>query len=141
MPRNKEHEIYDFVASEIDAIKEDLALNAGSQTRATKWAALALKTRAMLYAGSLAKYNNLMTTPITTTGGEVGIPASMAQGYYQKALAAAEEIISDGPHELYKGSTNKADNFYQSSTYKTGNKEVIFAKDDLLPAIPITLLL
>jgi len=129
MPRNKEHEIYDFVASEIDAIKEDLALNEGSQTRATKWAALALKTRAMLYAGSLAKYNSLMATPITTSGGEVGIPASMAQIYYQKALAAAEEIINEGPYSLYNGSTDKADNFYQSSTYKSNNKEVIFAKD------------
>jgi hypothetical protein len=128
-PRNKESEIYDFVASEVDAITEDLTLNATSQTRATKWTALALKCRAMLYAGSLARYNNLMATPITTTDGEVGIPSSMAAGYYQKALDAAELIITSTKYSLYTADANKADNFYKSSTYKSPNPEVIFAKD------------
>ncbi|HDR88819.1 MAG TPA: RagB/SusD family nutrient uptake outer membrane protein [Bacteroidetes bacterium] len=128
IPRSKESDIYDFVASEVDAIKEDLALNEGSQTRATKWAALALKARAMIYAGSLAKYNSAMATPITLPGGEVGIPLSMAQGYYSAALAAAEEIINDGPYELHTSNPDKADNFYEAIMQK-GNSEVIFAKD------------
>ena len=37
----------------------------------------------MLYAASLAKYNSLMSSPITLEGGEVGIPASRADDYYQ----------------------------------------------------------
>lgn len=129
IPRSKESEIYDFVADELDAIKNDLALNGSSQTRATKWTALALKTRAMLYAGSLAKYNSLMATPITLPGEEVGIPASMAKGYYQKALDAAEEIINGSPFSLLEGNADKGDNFYDIINKKSGNPEVIFAKD------------
>jgi hypothetical protein len=112
MPRSSEAEIYDFVASEIDAIKEDLLPNGISQTRATKWTALALKARAMIFAASLATYNNAMASPITLPGGAVGIPQSMAQGYYQKALTAAEEIITNNKFSLYTANANKADNHY-----------------------------
>jgi hypothetical protein len=137
-PRNKEHEVYDFIASEMDAIKNDLGniITVGTNstpsiTRANKYTAMALKSRAMLYAGSLAKYNNLRTPHITTPGGEVGIPASMAQGYYQKALAAAEEVINSGLYTLKTNSANPGLAFYQATTVKSGNKEVIFVKDYL----------
>ena len=76
--------------------------NGGSITRANRYTALALKSRAMLYAGSIAKYNNLLASPITTPGGEVGIPASRADEYYQKSLDASEEIITSGPYTLYR---------------------------------------
>ncbi|MBD0287794.1 MAG: RagB/SusD family nutrient uptake outer membrane protein, partial [Flavisolibacter sp.] len=109
-PRNKESEVYDFIAGECDAIKDFIG-NGTSTTRANKYAVLALKCRAMLYAGSLAKYNNLVTPNITLPGGEVGIPASKANEYYQKALDAAKEIIA-GPYSLYKGNPNPGENFY-----------------------------
>jgi starch-binding outer membrane protein, SusD/RagB family len=131
-PRNKEHEVYDFVASEMDAIKAALGnTNATSVSRANKYIAMALKSRAMLYAASLAKYNNLRPTPIATPGGEVGIPASMAQGYYQKALDAAEEVINSGVYVLKTNASNPGLAFYQATTVKAGNKEVIFVKDYL----------
>lgn len=131
-PRNKEHEVYDFVASEMDAIKTALgATNIASVTRANRNIAMALKSRAMLYAGSLAKYNNLRPNPIATPGGEVGIPASMAQGYYQKALDAAEEVINSGAYVLKANASNPGLAFYQATTVKAGNKEVIFVKDYL----------
>jgi len=37
-----------------------------------------------------------MSNPIATPGGEVGIPANLAQGYYQTALTAAEDVIKSG---------------------------------------------
>ncbi|MBW8687471.1 RagB/SusD family nutrient uptake outer membrane protein [Chitinophaga rhizophila] len=131
-PRAKESEVYDFIAAEVDAIKDVLG-NAGSTTRANKYTALALKSRAMLYAGSLAKYNSLMPAPITLPGGEVGIPASMANSYYQKALEASKEIINGGPYTLYKNNPDAGENFYEAVTKKANNKEVIFVKDYLLP--------
>lgn len=131
-PRAKESEVYDFIGSELDAIKDQLG-NDGSTTRANKYTALALKSRAMLYAGSLAKYNSLMAAPITMPGGEVGIPASMANGYYQKALDAAKEIINGGPYTLYKNNPDLGENFYEAVTKKASNREVIFVKDYLLP--------
>jgi hypothetical protein len=130
--RAKEHEVYDFIGTEMDAIKIDLGTaNLASVTRANKNMAMALKSRAMLYAGSLAKYNNLRPTPITTAKGEVGIPEAMAQGYYQKALAAAEEVINSGMYSLKTNPSNPGLAFYQATTVKSGNKEVIFVKDYL----------
>jgi starch-binding outer membrane protein, SusD/RagB family len=129
IPRAKEYEVYDFIASEMDAIKDDIG-NVGSQTRANKYTCLALKCRAMLYAGSLAKYNSAMPVPSTTAGGEIGIPLSMAAGYYQKALSAADSIINRGPYSLYRKNNDLGQNFYEVTNVKgASNPEVIFAKD------------
>ena len=130
-PRAKEEEVYDFIASELDAIKDQLG-NGGSNTRANKYTAMALKSRAMLYAGSIAKYNNLMASPISTPGGEVGIPAARANDYYAKSLAASEEIINSGVYQLYKTNPNLGENFYDAVTKKSANPEIILAQDFLV---------
>ena len=127
-PRAKESEIYDFIGNEIDAI-ENVIGNEGSVTRANKYTALALKSRAMLYAASLAKYNNLMPEPIKTANGEVGIEASKANGYYQKSLEASKKIITSRAYSLYNKNADLGENFYEMLITKTGNAEIIFAKD------------
>jgi hypothetical protein len=136
LPRAKEADVYDFIQSELDAIKNDLGninttSNQASNTRATKYAAMALKSRAMLYAGSIAKYNAAVTPQITTPGGEVGIPASRANEYFQKSLDASMEIINSGVFALTTNPTNPAQAFYEAVTKKSGNKEVILVKDFL----------
>lgn len=128
--RSKETEVYDFIASELDAIKGTLG-NGGSVTRANRYIAMALKCRAMLYAGSIAKYNAQSGLNIQTSGGEVGIPASLANSYYQKSLDAAKEVMA-GPYSLYNGNpSNKGENFYEAITRKNANPEVIWVKDFL----------
>lgn len=130
-PRNKESEVYDFIASEVDAIKDDIG-NTGSKRQANKYTALALKSRAMLYAGSIARYNNAPGfIKSATPGGEVGIPESKALGYYQKSLDASKEIINSGVYALYKTNPNAGENFYDALVNKNGNAEVIFATDYL----------
>lgn len=128
-PRATEAAIYDFISSELDEIKDQLPQTAGSKTRANKWTALALKSQAMLYAGSIAKYTNLMTDPIRTANGEVGIPAERADGYYEQSLAASQEILNDGPFALYEENPDLAQNFYELFTNKNNNPEVIWAFD------------
>ncbi len=128
-PRAKEAEIYDFISQEIDEIADILG-NEKSYTRANKYTALALKSRAMLYAGSIARYNNLMPIPIETEGGEIGIPATMADEYYRKSLDASLKIITDGKYALYeKNTANRGENFYEMLMTKSNNPEIIFAKD------------
>ncbi|MXV17018.1 RagB/SusD family nutrient uptake outer membrane protein [Hufsiella ginkgonis] len=133
--RAKEAEVYDFIASELDAIKNDLGNVTGStasNTKATKYTAMALKSRAMLYAGSIAKYNAQLASPITLPGGEVGIPLARANEYFQKSLDASKEIINSGLFTLYKGNPgNLGENFYEAVVKKIGNKEAIFVKDYL----------
>jgi len=125
--RAKEYEVYDFIYQELEEIKGSLAGNNNSQTRANTYTALALQSRAMLYAASIAKYNNLMPSPITTPGEEVGIPASKADDYYTKSLAASQAILNSGAYQLYNENPDKGENFYDMLNKKT--KEVIFAKD------------
>jgi hypothetical protein len=92
---------------------------------------MGLKSRAMLYAASLAKYNSLRPSPITTPGGEVGIPGSKANEYYQKSLDASLEILNSGMYALKTNPANPGQAFYEATTKKASNKEVIFVKDYL----------
>lgn len=128
-PRNTEAEVYEFIASEMDAIAPELG-NAGSKSRANRYTALALKSRAMLYAASLARHNSEMSGGgIFLPGGEVGIPASKAAEYYQASLDASRAILTSGVYSLYKGNPNPGENFYEALTKKAGNSEVIWARD------------
>ncbi|MEK6478624.1 RagB/SusD family nutrient uptake outer membrane protein [Catalinimonas sp. 4WD22] len=133
LPRSREEEVYDFIASEVDAIADQLG-NDGSATRANRFTAMALKSRAMLYAASIAKYNNQMPVPINTPGGEVGIPASRADEYYTESLEASRIIINEGPYALYQNNPDLGANFYEAVTSKTNNTEVIWVQDFLLSA-------
>ena len=131
-PRAKEFEVYDFVISELDEVKDKLVdptVGGGRiYSRATKGLVLAMKARAALYAASTAKYG--VTTPSeATAGGEAGIPAGMANGYYQKALEAAQELIGKGWYSLYKKNTDLRENFVNLFLDKSNNTEVIFVED------------
>jgi starch-binding outer membrane protein, SusD/RagB family len=127
-PRATEAEVYEFVANEVDAIVSQLA-NGGSKSRANRFTALALKSRAMLYAGSLATHNNEMPSPIRTAGGEVGIPAGKAVEYYTKSLEASRAIINSGVCSPFFGTPHRGQNFADAYQMKSGNPEVIWARD------------
>lgn len=134
-PRSTEAEMYDYIISECQAIAGMMSTNKQTNSaRANKWTAKMLEARAALYAGSIANYNNKMTTPIKTDGGEVGIPADKAEGYYKIALAAAEDVILNSPYELQdKRLDDKGLNFYQAVSVKENNTEVIWARDYKYP--------
>lgn len=128
-PRAKEYEVYDFVIAELDTIKTILPDDAGIKSRATKGLALAMQSRAALYAASVAKYG-INTPSVTLPGGEVGISADKATAYYTKALAAAQEIITGGKYSLYKKKAEDLQENFASLFYdKSNNPEVIFAQD------------
>ncbi|PPL00944.1 RagB/SusD family nutrient uptake outer membrane protein [Parapedobacter indicus] len=134
-PRSTEAGLYDYIISECDAIAEFLSdqptINAA---RANRWAALMLKARAAIYAGSLANYNNKMPSPIRTAGGEVGIPAELTEGYYQTALTTAEDIINNSPYQLNMTQPGNLErNFYEALSVKVSNSEVIWARDHIYP--------
>ncbi len=121
--RNKEQEIYDFVLSEIDAIANDLPASYGSNDygRPTKYAALALKCRAALYAGSIARYGTVQLE------GLLGINSSQADSYYQKAYDAAKQIINSGAYGLYNQDNDKTVNFRNVFMVEK-NSEAIFVR-------------
>ncbi len=133
--RSTEASLYDYIISECEAIKDFLPTEPSiNAARATKWAALMLKARAAVYAGSIANYNNKMATPVRTPGGEVGIPANLATTYYQTALSAAEEVINSGKYQLQLTKPDdRGRNFYEALSVKENNREVIWARDYKYP--------
>ncbi|MBD8487273.1 RagB/SusD family nutrient uptake outer membrane protein [Echinicola sp. CAU 1574] len=129
-PRAQEHEVYDYIIQEMEDIKGDLP-NGGTRSRATIGAALALESRAALYAGSIANYGQL-TPNVSLPGGEVGIPADMADQYYTTSLRASEELMGLGTYGLYQNDPDPSENYTNIFLNKSANNEVILAKDFLV---------
>ena len=118
VPRNTEKEVWDFIATDLDEAVT-LLPDMNVSGRANKYVALALKSRAMLYAASIAKYGSVMLDGI------VGIPSTDANNYWQKAYNASQMVISSGRYSLYSKNTNKETNF-QELFLATINPEAIF---------------
>ena len=90
--------------------------------RINKWTAYALNARAMLYAGSIAKYGTVQLN------GLVGIPATQANAFYTKASAAADAVINSGKYALYNPvPADKAEN-YRRIFIDEEHSEVIFER-------------
>ncbi|MDD2437543.1 MAG: RagB/SusD family nutrient uptake outer membrane protein [Massilibacteroides sp.] len=134
-PRSTEAELYDYIIKECQDVYSMLpAEKQINSARANKWTARMLEARAALYAASIANYNSKMVNPIHTEGGEVGIPASKADSYYQIALAAAEDVIKNSPYVLQdRRPDDKGLNFYEAVCVKDNNTEVIWARDYKYP--------
>lgn len=122
--RNKEAEVYDFIGKEMDDIAALLpsVYSNNDYGRPTKFAAYALKSRAMLYAGSIAKFGTV------DLNGIVGIPAGDANKYFTAAMDASKMIMDNTAFSLYnKVPNDPVKNFTQLFTDENNNPEVIFA--------------
>lgn len=139
VPRSTEEALYDYVISECQEAARMLTKDTNrNSARVNYWVAKMLEARAALTAASLATYNTVEAHPqLRTAGGEVGIPASRAKDYYETALAAAKEVIENGPYTLMRAKDNTpqayADNFYKAVCQKDGNTEVIWTRDYVSP--------
>lgn len=137
--RSTEAESYDYVISECEAAYNLMGSDMTTHSaRANKWTARILEARAAIYAASLAKYNNLMDTPITTDGGEVGIPAELADSYYQTALTAAVDVINNSPYVIQDSDSDKGMNFYNAVCIKDNNTEVMWCHDYYYPGSTVS---
>ena len=120
--RNSEKEIYDFISNEMDEISNLLPSQSGDEGRITKWVALSLKSRAMLYAASVANFGNQQLN------GLLGFPSEEAQLYYKKSLDASREIIQSGIFALYNEKSDPVENFNNLFIDENGNTEIIFSE-------------
>ena len=98
VPRSSEEKTYDFIASDLDSAISKMAVSSQSG-RANKYAAAAFKSRAMLHAGSIAKYNQVSLFD-DSHNRLLGIPATKAVTYFKAAYDAA--FLTDGKYSLYK---------------------------------------
>jgi len=105
-PRAKEVDVWNFIQTEMtEAINLMSATN--NPYRINKWSGLALKSRAMMYAGSVARYSQIQLDGI------LGIPPAEANRFFQYASDAAKTLITTGPYKLYNLNADKAANYHQ----------------------------
>ncbi|MDP4238437.1 MAG: RagB/SusD family nutrient uptake outer membrane protein [Bacteroidota bacterium] len=125
VPRNKEVEVYDFISNDLQKAIDYLP-ETSVAGRANKYVAAALKSRAMLFAGSIAKYGaNSYVGSDAQVKGLVGIPAERAQDFFQQSYDAAK--LLEGKYSLYNVNPDKAQN-YQDLFLDENSKENIFIK-------------
>lgn len=128
VPRDKEEDVYNFIASDFDSaygLMQDPGNNI-QQGAASKYAAAAYKSRAMLYAGTIAKYGAAnYVDGAARQQGFTGIPAGDANAFFQAAYDAAKLV--EGHFSLYTGGyPDKVQNYVD--VFLKPNNEDIFLR-------------
>jgi hypothetical protein len=138
VPRSSEKACWDQVDADLTLAMNNLpAVNAdyADGSRANKYVAAAFESRAMLYAGSTAKYNT--TTLFDGSNNQLcGLPASTANAYFQKAYDAAKTL--DGAYSLYLSGWSATDPNAQYQNFvnlfsDAASKENVFVREYQYP--------
>jgi hypothetical protein len=138
IPRSSEEAVWDQVGSDFDfAIANLPTVNTDEAdgSRANKYVAAAFKSRAMLYAGTIAKYN----TTTLFDGNKVqlcGLPATDATKYFQASYDAAK--LLDGVYSLYLKAWSATDKTAQYQNFvnlfsDASSPESIFVREYQFP--------
>ena len=129
--RNSEKDVYDFILSEMDDIVDKLPVRAKTELgRPSRGAAMALKARAALYAGSIAKYGNVQL------GGLLGIDAALANDYFQKSYDACKQIRDWNEYSLYNADADKVANFKNIFLKKNNSEVIMMIQHDAVQRTP-----
>lgn len=122
--RSTEEDTYNFILEDLDNAIEMLPAvrTSAEKYHINKYAAAALKSRAMLFAASIAKYGAY------DKNGLVGFdnPAK-AEKYYKEVIKAVDEVRKGG-YSLYRGNADKVRNYQEMFWIKGDCPEVIFVK-------------
>lgn len=111
IPRASEEETWDQVLADFNQAASLLLPSSPKRGYANKYVALAFKSEAMLYAGSVAKYNETVSGRLTGFGEKTGVRVigfaenawqAASKRYFKEAYLAAQQIIKDGNYSLYK---------------------------------------
>ncbi|CAK7065932.1 MAG: hypothetical protein PARBA_02504 [Parabacteroides sp.] len=124
--RNKEDEVWTFIGEDLDKAIELLPdTKFAKNSRANKYVAAALKSRAMLYAGTIAKYGTVQLD------GLIGIPHEKAVSYLKESYAASK-LIEQGGYVLYRKNSDKIQN-YVDLFFDESSSESILVKEYIYP--------
>jgi len=104
VPRATEYETWMFIHDDLQfAIDNMKPSQKSGYGRATRYAAAALMSRAMLYAGSVAKYGaSVGITGEATEKGLMGMDSSVASEFFQYSYDACK-LIKDAGYALHTG--------------------------------------
>lgn len=131
LPRNSEEETWDFISKDLDYAIENMSETSVSG-RGNKYVAAGLKSRAMLYAASIAKYNETTLYDDNSQKRLCGLPIERANDYFKQSYEAAK--LLDSKYSLYMESWKTDDPKSQSLNYTNifldeNSPENIFVKE------------
>jgi hypothetical protein len=135
LPRSSEEDTWDQVSADYDmAIK--LLGETSPRGRANKSVAAAYKARAMIFAASVANFNEISHFDTERQIRLCGIPKERAVDYYKQAYTAAKML--DGKYQLYMGDWKEGDKQAQYENFlnifqKTDNVEAIYVEEFQYP--------
>lgn len=110
VPRASEEETWNQICADFDMAAQLMMPDSPKRGYANKYVALAVKSEAMLYAGSVAKYNETVPGRLTGLGQKTGVrvmgfdaatAAEASKRYFSEAYKAANEVITNGGYGLY----------------------------------------
>lgn len=110
VPRSSEEETWNQICADFDKAAELMMPRSPKRGYANKYVALAVKSQAMLYAGSVAKYNETVPGRLTGLGMKTGVrvigfdqatAAEASKRYFSEAYKAAREVMEKGGYSLY----------------------------------------
>jgi len=111
VPRASEEDTWNQVLADFDKAASLLQPTSPERGFSNKYVALSFKSEAMLYAGSVAKYNETVTGRLTGFGQKTGVRVigfseetaqAASRKYFKEAYLAAREVIQSGLYSLYK---------------------------------------
>lgn len=125
IPRASEEETWDQILADYNQAVSLLQPASPERGYANKFVALSFKSDAMLYAGSVAKYNETVAGRLTGFGQKTGVRVigfapetaqAASRRYFREAYLAAREVINSGRYSLYlrKWAANDREAQYQN---------------------------
>jgi hypothetical protein len=126
--RNTEYECWKFIYADLKFAIDNMTATP-DKYRASRWTALALQSRLMLYAGSIAKYSQYgkFEGEAAYDQGFAGMSPDKANEFFQYSYDAGKELIESGKYKLYNKNPDLAQNFHDMLLDQTSD-ETIFMK-------------
>ncbi len=130
LSRNSVDEVVNFIVAECNAIVADLPLSHDNAQigRITKGAALALKSRTLLYAASPLFNGNPLYTGIKNKDGKALFNGTYDKEKWKKAADAAKEVIDLGIYSLYNPFPGNPVQNYAAQFYNRDYNETILPR-------------
>jgi len=142
IPRSTEEESWNQVLSDFDTAIANLSETSLKRGYANKYVALSFKSEAMLYAGSVAKYNTItgfgVKTGVRVIGFDPQTVSAASKKYFTEAYNSAREVMKSGKYSLYKKkwAANDKEAQYQNMVdmfFDASSSENIYIKEYTYP--------
>ena len=135
-PRNSEEECWRQIAADFDKAIELLPEKEEQRGRINKYVAAGLKARAMVHAGSIAKYNEVSYFDPNTGKRVCGMDKSLAGDFFKQSYNAAKMV--EGHYSLYMDEWKEGDAVAQYNNFMhiftdAGNPEIMLAREYTYP--------